>query len=256
MPRLLIALALAVLSAPGLGAQTGLYAHLGFERTGFAPEALDVFTDTYNAYYSQRIVTPFEYADATVTRPVFGATFRYAAGLYAALGYQYGRTTQQRQADLGGLAQQVELRVFDHNVHVEMGFTVGPVYVAGLATGLFRGEVLTAETVYPDGSVSIGNEVLPNGYYTGSTPDLGFGVAAGFLAGRLAVPVRIVFPSKFLGSFDQPVTDYDRQAFRTYFPGDWVRYLEDDSGFDEASGLQVGDFYTPHFSIGLEFRLL
>ena len=113
MPFGVLALALAVPAAPGRRAQTGLYAHVGLERTGFAPEALDVFADTYNAYYSQRIVEPFAYADATVTRPVFGATFRYADGLYAAFGYQYGRTTQQQTADLGGLAQQVELRVFD-----------------------------------------------------------------------------------------------------------------------------------------------
>lgn len=255
MLRLLSLLAVLALMAPGLRAQTGFYAHVGLERTDFAPVGLDVFAETYNGYFSQRIVEPFEYFEATVTRPVFGATFRYADGLYAALGYQYGRTTQQQRADLGGLAQQVELRVFDHSVHTELGVEFGAFYLAGVATGLFRGETIKAETVYPDGSVSIGNEVLPNGYYTASSPDIGFGLAAGVSVGRVLIPIRLVWPTKFLGSYNLPVTDFDVQALRTYFPADWNRYLDDASGLDEGNALQDGDFVAPHFSIGIEARL-
>jgi hypothetical protein len=255
--RVLLFLLAFLLAAPLASAQIGVYAHVGLERTGFAPEALDVFTDTYNDYYSQRIETPFAAPDGSVTRPVLGVTARYADGLYAAFGYQYGRSTQTRSADLDGLGQQYELHVLDHSIHIELGMELGGgLYAGGVFSGLFRGESITFETVYPDGSVSIGNEVLPNGYFTATSPDFGYGLTVGFVRGRFAVPVRVVFPSKFFSTDELPLTDYDRQATRTYFPSDWARFLEDGSGFDDTNAVNDADFFAPHFSIGVEVRLL
>ena len=247
------AVALVALAASPAAAQAGLYLTAGFERAAYDTESLDLFTDTYNDYYAQRQDTPFEYVDPALVRPVFGASIRYADGLYASGAYQFGRASQTRESDLGALDQRYDLTVTDHTVLTELGFATGPLYVAGVVGGVFRFETLDYRTVYADGSESRGNELLPTGRYTGTTPHLDAGVAVGLTLGRVVVPVRVTVPVMSFGG--APMTDPDLSAFRTYFPADWDRYLQDGGGLDDGNAITDDAFMGMRVSVGVELRL-
>ncbi|HEX8386894.1 MAG TPA: hypothetical protein VF576_11965 [Rubricoccaceae bacterium] len=249
----LAAVALVALVASPATAQAGLYLTTGFERASYDPGSLDLFTDTYNEYYVQRLDAPFEYVDPSLVRPVFGVSFRYADGVYASGAYQFGRASQARASDLGAVDQRYDLTVTDHTVLTELGFETGPVYVAGVVGGVFRSETIDYRTVYADGSESRGNELLPTGRYTGTTPYLDAGVAVGLTVGRVVVPVRVTVPVVSFGGV--PMSDPDLSAFRTYFPADWDRYLEDGGGLDDGNAVHDDAFMGMRVTVGVELRL-
>ena len=254
-PRALLP-ALLLLAAPALRAQTvSLWAGGGFERAAYDTVDLDVFTDTYNTYYAQRLDAPYDFVDPTLSHPFFGGTIRIDAGtLVAAFGYQYGRKGQTRAADLGAIEQAFDLTVTDHTVVTELGLDLGAgLYLAGVVSGVFRSVALDHRTTYADGSTSIGNELVPNGHFTGVNPHLDAGVGVGLRLGRIAVPVRVTVPvMTFEGN---PLTDFDLQL-RSYFPADWERYLEDNANVDDGNAVREDAFGGLRVTVGVELRIL
>lgn len=249
------ALACGVLGAPAPRAQSvGLYATGGFERAAIGTEGFDAFTETYNDYYVQRLDAPFESIEGSLNRPTFGAAIRLNGPLMLAFGYQYGRTSQERGADLGAIEQGYDLTITDHTVTTELGAHVGGgLYVAGVVAGVFRGVALDYRTTYADGSTSVGNEIVPNGHYTGSHPHIDAGVGVGLDLGRFVIPIRVTYPvMEFEGN---PLLDPDQQA-RSYFPADWPRYLEDAAGLDEDNSVREDEFSGLRITVGVEVRLL
>lgn len=259
MLRSVIGLLLCLSSATASAQASGIYLTGAASRASYDTERLALLSETFAAYYGDRLPGAVTLLPEPNVTPAFGVTGRINVGSFAAgLDYQFAHTVNDAEAQYAnGRISRVSTSVLDHIVTVEMTVDkFGPLVLGGSFGSAFRFVGIESATIYQDGSESLGSEFRLNGIYTVPSPYFEAGIIAGLKLGdRLFVPVRVVFPMEI--SQDRlPLLDFDVREMNQMFPRDWDRWLTDSNGLDDGAVVSDRDFVGPRVQVGIELRIL
>jgi hypothetical protein len=227
------------------------------------PVNMNHFVSSYNTYYGQSIVEPYKEHDGKVGDMAWKFNLilmdEEESGFVAAMSYSHNRTTQVNHSKLlSGFEQEYELIFKDHDITIDLGYSIGGLVFANFSTAfLFRNNQINYYTIIQDGTRSMGFEYDINGVYKTFTPSVELGTTLGLKLGRFFVPFRITWPISYMEEYQTSLLDFDANRYRQHdFPRDFGLFIQDTMGEQaETNTIYSSDFKGPRFSIGIEFAL-
>lgn len=238
-----------------------IYAGYGFN--GFHTGTLNNFIQSYNTYYTIGLKEALpEYSFSNMHGFNLGMGYRYMSreksGFVGSFMYQYGYAGNKKRSRIwNNSGSEMHLQFHTHNILFEAGYQVkGIFFMQGILGFMIRDVNLPFRTVYPDGSVSMGNEYDINGFYKVSTNSLLLGGSLGFRYWHFFFPVRIYYGIP-LFTDRLPLIDYDAFRFRqNEFPNDFNVFVNDVSGTQfETNIVPQEDFMGLGLQFGIEFMI-
>ncbi len=265
--KLFILLCLPSAIATRLPAQAALVIapHIGVQTEKFDQSGLNSFFTSWNEFYTMGNGHAFDTIngfsqqgmDAGVNFIIYGDLDK--SSFFLSYGLFRNKSTISRTSKIwSNRTNKLTLSFRDIEIPVQFGATIGRRAMIGMNFDfLFRKARLDFETIYQDGTKSIGNEFDLNGVYKISVPDLFFGPALALRFGKFSIPVSVTFPLKMFKNSDLPLTDYDANRFRsTYFPNDFQVWRDDVLGENEENAIFQSELKGMKFMVGIEYRLI
>lgn len=236
--------------------------HVGYQASGINPGDLNTFAETFNAHYAGVIPVPLKSYSALPAHG-FNAGVGYRlfnrerTGFSAYLGYAYAQAMHKNRAVFqNNLGYEFGLKLRDHYVHFEAGAGIkGRVFINACASFILRKTTMRSQTVYQDGTKSVGNEYDINGIYTGTTNAIAPGISVGGRIWHFFITGRALYS---LPLFKSPLylTDYSVLRYRSHdFPKDYGVFNTDVTGMDQENGLSANGFNGVVLQINLEFMI-
>lgn len=236
---------------------------LEYEASALQSFDLNDFYRSYNEYHASFATQYFDTLSASeLSHPAIGLGTRFAIGedfgFSSGLFFTYGRKSIRREARLlTNIVTRTDLLTHDSNLQLDLGFHLQrKFFLHGHIAARFRKSILELGNLYPDGSLSLGNEYDILGVYQANTTSLDLGVNAAFKIKKIYIPIGISWPIAGLsGDGMQWMQDFDtRQSRRTELPRDYEQWANNPANIDPATDLvRTESFQAIRLNIGIEY---